>query len=115
MKKQQSNKKIFFQQQEVESALLCAREVMDMTACFLCSLVKYQSNHDQQNLIYSLALSYAQMEQMINDRLKTNFGVNLFEPTERAKSNAVIDELKIKLEALNRILIKNEKSSSHKK
>ncbi|WP_444996739.1 hypothetical protein [Aliikangiella sp. IMCC44359] len=95
MKKQQSNKKIFFQQQEVESTLLCAREVMDMTARFLCSLVKHSSSHDHQNIIYSLALSYAQMEQMINDRLKINFGVNLIEPTEQTINCEIVKELTI--------------------
>ncbi|WP_444995858.1 hypothetical protein [Aliikangiella sp. IMCC44359] len=109
MKKQQSNKKIFFQQQEVESTLLCAREVMDITACFLCSLVKHQSNHDQQNIIYSLALSYAQLEQQINKDLTTHFDINLFKQPEQTTHNLIVDELKIKLKAFNKMLVENQK------
>ncbi|WP_444997164.1 hypothetical protein [Aliikangiella sp. IMCC44359] len=94
------SQKIFFKQQEVENTLLCAREVMDMTACFLCSLVKYPSNHDQQNLIYSLALSYAQMEQMINDNLKKNFGINESDLKQSTTQTIIAAELKEKLKLL---------------
>ncbi|WP_444996952.1 hypothetical protein [Aliikangiella sp. IMCC44359] len=108
MNKQLSNKKIFFQQQEIENTLLCAREVMDITACFLCSLVKHQSNHDHQNIIYSLALSYAQMEQQINEILKINFSINLFEQPKQTTSEMIILELRKKLEMFTEQVIKEK-------
>ncbi|WP_444996379.1 hypothetical protein [Aliikangiella sp. IMCC44359] len=94
------SQKIFFKQQEIKNVLLESREVMDITAHFLCALLKCQFNHDQQNLIYSLSLSYNQMEQLINDSLKTNFDIDMFDKNHQTIYSNINKELKIKLEQL---------------
>ncbi|WP_444997504.1 hypothetical protein [Aliikangiella sp. IMCC44359] len=98
------NKKILFKQKEIESILLESRQVMDITAHFLCSLLKCQFNHDQQNLLYSLSLSYNQMEQLINNTLKTNLGIDVFEQNHSTAYSSISKELTIKFEQLAEIL-----------
>ncbi|WP_444995325.1 hypothetical protein [Aliikangiella sp. IMCC44359] len=94
------SQKIFFKQQEIKNVLLESREVMDITAHFLCALLNSQFSHDQQNIIYSLALSYAQMEQQINDSLNASFSINVLEQKHQAVNTMVVVELKEKLKQL---------------
>ncbi|WP_444996085.1 hypothetical protein [Aliikangiella sp. IMCC44359] len=98
------SKKILFKQQSVENVLLEASQVMDITAQFLCSLLKHPTSHEQHNLVYSLSLSYNLMEQLINDSLKASFSVDVFQQKYPTSKDNIAAELKGKLKQFGQII-----------
>ena len=105
-------KKIFLQQQQVEKTLLEAREVNRMTGHFLCSLLSFQPGHDQQNVVYSLALSYFEMEKNISNSLEAHFSAKPFNKQHNQqppkKYSITVTELDLKLKQLLESLSDNK-------